>query len=82
LISAVGLKLQSEWIQPQQRGYQNGATISVLNVGRVHDGLHQQTSLVHQHVLIALAVAEKLNDVSLKRSMPAISRTRVHFVQR
>ena len=42
LISAVGIKLQKEWIQPKQRGHQHGATIAVLNVGRVYDGLHQQ----------------------------------------
>src|SRR5271165_7307192 len=41
-VSAIGMKLPQERVQPEQGRHQHRAAVAVLNVSRVHDRLHQQ----------------------------------------
>ena len=55
LIATVGVKLQQEREQPEHRSHQQHATVAVLDIGGVDDGLHQQALCVDQDVpLLAL----------------------------
>jgi hypothetical protein len=55
LASAVGVELQQEGIEAEQRAHRQHAAIAVLNVGSVDDGLHQQALGVDRDVaLLAL----------------------------
>ncbi len=50
LVPAVGVELQQEGVEAEQRAHQQHATIAVLDIGGVDDGLHQQTLGVDQDV--------------------------------
>ena len=41
-VARVGVELQQERIHAEQRRHQEHATIAVLDVGGMHDGVHQQ----------------------------------------
>ena len=55
LISAVGEQLLQERKQAKQRGQQKNASVAILNVGGMHDGMQQQSLGVGENVpLLAL----------------------------
>src|ERR1700722_13233203 len=42
LIAAIGVELQKEGIEAEQRRHQEHAAVAVLNIGAMHDGVHQE----------------------------------------
>ena len=67
LVTAIGVELQQEGVEPKQRAHQQHATVAVLDVGGVDDGLHQQALGVDQDVpllaldLLACVVAQGID---------------------
>src|SRR5215211_4022045 len=54
-VASIGVKLEQEWIQSKQRGHQHRPTVAVLDIRRVHEGVHQQSGCIDKHVpLLAL----------------------------
>src|SRR4051812_22923746 len=68
LIAAVGIQLQKEWIQAEQRAHQHHASVAVLDVGGMHDGAQQQTLRVDQDM--ALLAVDFLAGVVARRRSP------------
>ena len=68
LVPAVGIKLQQEGIEAEQRPHQQHAAVAVLDVGGVEDGLLQQPLGVDQDVpllafdLLARVVARRVDE--------------------
>jgi hypothetical protein len=66
LVSAVGIQLEQEGMQAEQGGHEQDATIAVLDVRRMHDGVEQQASGVCQDMallaldLLAAVVARRV----------------------
>jgi len=55
LISAVGIELQKEGIETEQGRHQKHAAIAILDVGGMHNGVHQEALRVDENVpLLAL----------------------------
>ena len=55
MISAIGVELQEEGIETEQAGHHKHAAIAILDVGGMHDGVHQQALRVDENVpLLAL----------------------------
>src|SRR6516225_12340117 len=55
LIAAVGVELHKEGIETEQRRHQKHAAITILDVGGMHDGVHQEALRVDENVpLLAL----------------------------
>ena len=52
LIATVGVKLQEEWIQTEQRGDHQDASVAILDVGGMHDGPQHQTRGVDQDMTL------------------------------
>jgi hypothetical protein len=48
LISAIGVELQKEGIEAEQRRHQEHAAVAVLNIGAMHDGVHQEALRVDE----------------------------------
>jgi len=42
LIAAIGVELEQKWLQTEQRRHHEGATVAILNIGAVNDGVHQE----------------------------------------
>ena len=67
LIAAVGVKLEQKRVQPEQGGHEQNATIAVLNVRCMDDGLEQQAFGVDQDMtllapdLLAAVIARRVN---------------------
>ena len=55
LITTIGIELQQERIETEQRGHHKHAAIAVLDVGSMHDGVHQEAFRIDENVaLLAL----------------------------
>ena len=55
LVSAIGVELQQEWKHAEHRRHHKFATVAILDVGRVHDGVDQQALRIDDNVtLLAL----------------------------
>ena len=55
LIGSVGKQFIQEWIHSKQGGKQQYAPVTVLDIGRMNDGLEQQTKRVYKDMaLLAL----------------------------
>ncbi len=55
LVAAVGVQLQQEGIEAEQRRKQQHAAVAILDVGGMDDGAHQQALRIDQNVaLLAL----------------------------
>src|SRR3712207_2228215 len=65
LVAAVGVELEQEWVEPEQRPHRQHPTVAVLDVGGVDDGLHQQALGVDQDV--ALLASDLLARVVARR---------------
>ena len=55
LIATVGVELQRERVEAEQRAHEQHAAVAVLDVGGVDDGVHQQALRVHQNVALLAA---------------------------
>ena len=71
LIPAVGVELQQEGVEAEQRRHQQHATIAVLDVGGVDDGLHQQALGVDENMaLLALDLLSRVVTRRIDRRPP------------
>ena len=67
LIAAVGIELDQEWKSAEQARHQQRAAVAVLDVGGVHDGMHQQALRIDEDVpllaldLLACIVARRID---------------------
>ena len=67
LITAVGIELDQERKGTEQTRHQQRAAVAVLDVGGVHDGVHQQALRIDEDVpllaldLLACIVARRIN---------------------
>ena len=52
LIAAVGKQLFQERIHPEQGRKQQGAAVAILDIGRMNDGVEQQTQRVYENVAL------------------------------
>ena len=50
LVAAVGVKLEQERVEAEQRAHQQHAAVAVLHIGGMHDSLHQQALGIDQDV--------------------------------
>jgi len=61
LITAIGIELQKEGVEAEQGGHHELAAIAVLNVGGMHDGVHQEALRVDENVpLLALDLLARI----------------------
>ena len=65
LVATVGVELAQERVEAEQRAHQQHPAVTVLYVGREHDGLHQQALRINQDV--ALLAADLLARVIARR---------------
>lgn len=71
LIAAVGVKLEQERVEAEQRAHEQNAAVAILDVGGVHDGLHQQALRVHEDVaLLALDLFARVIARRVERGPP------------
>ena len=71
LIGAVGNQLLKEWKLTEQRGQQQNATIAILNVGGMDDGVQQQTKRIDQNMtLFALDQLAGIEPVRINAGPP------------
>ena len=68
LIAAVGIKLDQERKAPNKLAIQQRAAVAILDVGGVHDGVHQQALRIDQDV--PLLTLDLLACIVAVRSMP------------
>ena len=67
LVAAVGVELQQEREQAEQRAHQQHAAIAILDVGGMHDRAQQQALRIYQKVallpldLLAGVIATRVN---------------------
>ncbi len=71
LIAAIGIEFQQERIQAEHRRHHQRATIAILNVGGVHDGVDQQAVGVDENVpLLALDLLSRVVTRRIDRRPP------------
>ena len=51
-VGAVGKQLFKKRMDAEERGQQQDATITILDVGRMHDGMQQQAQRVYKNVAL------------------------------
>ncbi len=67
LVAGIGIELEQEGIQAEQRAHQQHAAVTVLQVGGMDNGLHQQALRVDEDVpllsfdLLASVVARRID---------------------
>ena len=65
-VGAVGANLQKERRQTEQRSHHQRAAVTVLDIGRVNNGVHQQTSGVEEDSeLLALDFLPRIKAVRI-----------------
>ena len=52
LIAAVGKQLLQERIHPEQSGKKQDATVAILDIGGMNDGVEQQTQRIYENVAL------------------------------
>ena len=52
LIAAIGVELEKKGIEPEQARHNENAAVAVLNIGRVDDGMHQQSLRIDEDVAL------------------------------
>ena len=71
LISAIGVELEKEGIEAEQGGHEEHATIAILDVRGMHDGVHQQALRVDENVpLLALDILARIVAVRINARPP------------
>ena len=79
LISAIGVQLQKEGMEAEQCRHQEHAPVAVLNIGAMHDGVHQEALCVDKNMplqdasgtLRAILECKKANDGGTARDKAA-----------
>ena len=67
-ISAIGVELEKEGIEAEQGGHEEHATIAILDVRGMHDGVHQQALRVDENVpLLALDLLARIISMRIVR---------------
>src|SRR3954447_12010464 len=70
-VAAIGVELEQEGVEPEEAGHQQHASIAVLDVGRMHDGVQQQALRVYQDVaLLALDLLARIVPVPVDAGSP------------
>jgi hypothetical protein len=64
-VAAVGVEFQQEGKRAEQRAHQQHATVAVLDVGRMDDGVQQQALRVYQDM--ALLAFDLLSGIKARR---------------
>src|SRR3981081_4316849 len=71
LITAIGIELEQEWEPAEQAAQQQCPAIAILNVGRMNDGVQQQTLRVYQKMaLFPLDLLARVIPVRVNRGPP------------
>ena len=71
LIAAVGVELEKERIEAEQGCHEQRAAVAVLNVGGVHDGVHQEALRIDENVpLLALDLLARVIPVRIDARPP------------
>ena len=71
LIAAIGIELEQERIKTEQGGHYPDATIAILHVGPMYQGMHQQTLSVDEDVaLFALDLLARIVAGRIDRAPP------------
>ena len=65
--TTIGIQLEQEWMETEQRRHEQDAAVAILDISRVDDGMHQQTLHVSEDVtflpfdLLARVVAMRVD---------------------
>ena len=71
LVTAVGIKLQQERVQPEQGSHQQHTAVAILDIRGMDDRLHQQALRVDQDVsLLALDLLARIEPWRIDRAPP------------
>ena len=71
LIAAIGIELQQEREEPEQRRHHQDAAVAILNIGGVHDGVHQQALRIDEDMpLLALDLLARIIAVRIDAGPP------------
>jgi hypothetical protein len=71
LIAVVGVELQQEREQAEQRAHQQHATVAILHIGSMGNGAQQQTFGIYQEVaLLALDLLPRVIATGINRAPP------------
>lgn len=65
LVPAVGVEFQQERICTEHRAHQQHAAISILNIGRMDDGMQQKALRIYQYM--ALLALDFLSCIETRR---------------
>jgi len=61
LISAIGVEIEEKRIKAEQRGHQKHAAVAILDIGGMHDGVHQEALRVDENMpLLALDLLARI----------------------
>ena len=71
LIAAVGKELFQKWEQAEQRRQQKDATVAVLYIGRMNDGVQQKSKRIYKNMpLLALDLLSCIVAIRVDRGPP------------
>ena len=71
LIAAVGVELEQERIEAEQGRHQQDAAVAILNVGAMHDGVHQQALRIDEDMpLLAFDLLARIIAVRIDAAPP------------
>ena len=71
MIAAIRVELEQERVEAEESGHDQNTAITVLNVGRMHDGVHQQALRIDQDVaLLALDLLARIVAMWIDRGPP------------
>jgi hypothetical protein len=71
LVAAVGIELEQERMQAEQRAHQQHAAVAVLEVGGMHEGMEQQTLRIDEEVtLLALDLLARIKARRIDAALP------------
>jgi len=71
LISTIDVEFQEKRIEAEQRGHQERAAVAILDIGGMHDGVHQEALRVDENVpLLALDLLARIVAVRVDARPP------------
>ena len=71
LIAAISIELEQKRIEPKQRAHQQHATIAILNVGCMYDGMEQKSFSIYKDMaLLALDLFARIEARRINRGPP------------
>jgi hypothetical protein len=81
LVAAVGIEFEQKRIQAEQRAHQQHTAVAVLDVGRMDDGLQQQSLGVYQDMaFLALDLLASVKTSPVDRKPPLYGASRVKLI--